>query len=200
MYYLMLNALHGPLDAVGKGGCCSGSPPSRCGAPHLGPSCSSSDSSSGGSSSSSGSSSGGSSTGGSSTGGSSSSSSSSSHWWSSSSSSTSDGSDGSDGDEADADGYSYNDDNSSAQEQYLTNEYNNGDSGNATQVNGSKGLNVWPFLAAALVVGVVAAALMAKKVSYRYVRYMFHQLYDVYILLTIFLMYSFTMIEAPTTK
>ena len=56
--------------------------------------------------------------------------------------------------------------NTNTEEQYLEyNEYNEG-SGYANQINGKKNLNVWPFLIAALVVGTVAAALMAKKVSY----------------------------------
>lgn len=53
--------------------------------------------------------------------------------------------------------------NTSTEEQYLEyNEYNEG-SGYANQINGKKNLNVWPFLIAALVVGIVAAALMTKK-------------------------------------
>jgi len=51
----------------------------------------------------------------------------------------------------------------STQEQYLANEYTNGGSGSASQVEGAKGLHVWAFLVAALVVGIVAAALMANK-------------------------------------
>ncbi len=128
MYYLMLNALNLPLDAVGQGGCCKTNPPPRCNvAPHIGPhkdshtgSCSSF--SSGGSASSNGS-------GGSRSG----------------------------GDSGIKEQY----------EQYI----GNGRGGNVQQVNGSKGLNVWGFLIAALIAGVVSAALMAfKKVSmvYRY--------------------------------
>jgi hypothetical protein len=59
--------------------------------------------------------------------------------------------------------------NTSTEEQYLEyNEYNEG-SGYANQINGEKNLNIWPFLIAALVVGIVAAALMTKKVSVCYV-------------------------------
>ena len=55
--------------------------------------------------------------------------------------------------------------NTNTEEQYLEyNEYNDG-SGYTNQINSGKNLNVWPFLIAALVVGIVAAALMAKKVS-----------------------------------
>jgi len=156
MFYLMLNALLAPIDASGGGNCCSSAPPARCSAPHLGPPTSSSCGS-----------------------GSSSSSSSSQNGQTSGTSGQSDGtSQGYDGysysDGEDASGYSYSDgeeaagdsdEDDSTQEQYLANEYTNGGSGNAAQVDGSKGLNVWPFLAAALVVGIVAAALMAKKVS-----------------------------------
>ena len=160
MFYLMLNALLAPIDASGGGNCCSSAPPARCSAPHLGPPVSTCGSGSG-------------------SGSGSSSSSSSKNGQTSQSSGQSDGtSQGYDGysytDGEDASGYSYSDgeeaagdsdgDNSN-QEQYLANEYTNGGSGNAAQVDGSKGLNVWPFLAAALVVGIVAAALMAKKVS-----------------------------------
>ena len=52
------------------------------------------------------------------------------------------------------------------QEQYFANEYNSGGAGSAQNASGSSAANVWPFLAAALVVGVVAAALVTlKKVS-----------------------------------
>jgi len=63
-----------------------------------------------------------------------------------------------------------NDDGSGSEEdQYLEyNEYNEG-SGYANQINGEKNLNIWPFLIAAFVVGIVAAALMTKKVSVCYV-------------------------------
>jgi hypothetical protein len=152
MFYLMLNALLAPIDAAGGGNCCSSAPPARCSAPHLGPPASSSCGS-----------------------GSSSSQNDQTSKTSGQSDGTSQGYDGysySDGE--DASGYSYSDgeeaagdsdEDNSTQEQYLANEYTNGGSGNAAQVDGSKGLNVWPFLAAALVVGIVAAALMAKKVS-----------------------------------
>jgi hypothetical protein len=45
--------------------------------------------------------------------------------------------------------------------QYLSS--NSNGSGNASQIKGAKSMPVWPFLVAALAVGVVAAALMAKK-------------------------------------
>eukprot|EP00986_Skeletonema_menzelii_P000802 scaffold237_cov146-Skeletonema_menzelii.AAC.5 len=137
MYYLMLNALHGPLDAAGHGGCCDEHVHPRCLAPHIGPhkndktgSCSSSSSASGRCM----------------------------IWnkcfWSGitgSSSATSNGSaSGSGGDNGGGSG---------TQEQYLA----NGRGGNVQGINGSKGLNVWGFLVAALVAGVVSAALMAFK-------------------------------------
>ena len=59
---------------------------------------------------------------------------------------------------------SYDNGNNNTQDQYLT-EYSNGGSGSANNVGNSNNLTVWAFLAAALVVGIVAAALMAKKVS-----------------------------------
>jgi len=46
--------------------------------------------------------------------------------------------------------------------QYLSNNSGNGNA-NAAQINSGKSMPVWPFLVAALTVGVVAAALMAKK-------------------------------------
>ena len=167
MYYLMLNALHGPLDH----GCCHDHP--RCHAPHFGPGPDSESCSSG-----SGSSGGGSSCsddcvsddcipcGRNATTTEESSSTSWLSWFSGSSTSTS-SSTASDGyGTDDASGKSdYNGDDGT-QEQYLANEYNNGGSGNAQNVGGSNGSNVWPFLAAALAVGIVAAALVTlKKVS-----------------------------------
>ena len=78
-------------------------------------------------------------------------------WYSDSSTSSSAASGGADGADNGEDGI---------QEQYLTNEYNGGGAGNAQNAGGSSAANVWPFLAAALVVGVVAAALVtSKKVS-----------------------------------
>ena len=78
-------------------------------------------------------------------------------WYSDSSTSSSAASGGADGADNGEDGI---------QEQYLTNEYNGGGAGNAQNAGGSSAANVWPFLAAALVVGVVAAALVTlKKVS-----------------------------------
>jgi len=154
MFYLMLNALLAPIDAAGGGNCCSSAPPARCSAPHLGPPASSSCGSGSGSSSNQ-------------TGGKSGNS------QSGNGEGTSQGyNEYSYSDGEDASDYSYSDgeevagdsdEDNSTQESYLANEYTNGGSGNAAQVDGSKGLNVWPFLAAALVVGIVAAALMAKK-------------------------------------
>ena len=139
MYYLMLNALHGPLDH----GCCTSHPEPRCKAPHF--KCSSSSGGSGG---------------------------------------------GNDDENDDPDSRMYYNESESsissnylssvsgsgtsssgasggAQEQYLANEYNNGGNGNAQNVGSSAGSHVWPFLAAALAVGVVAAALVTlKKVSF----------------------------------
>ena len=47
-----------------------------------------------------------------------------------------------------------------AQNSYVSNSYQ---SANASQIAGGKSLPVWPFLAAALIVGVIAAVLMANK-------------------------------------
>ena len=59
------------------------------------------------------------------------------------------------------------------QEQYFANEYNSGGAGNAQNAGGSSAANVWPFLVAALVVGVVAAALVTlKKVSFALFRHL----------------------------
>ncbi len=78
-------------------------------------------------------------------------------WFSGSSTSSSAASGGAEGADNGEDGI---------QEQYFTNEYNGGGAGNAQNAAGSSAANVWPFLAAALVVGVVAAALVTlKKVS-----------------------------------
>ena len=63
--------------------------------------------------------------------------------------------DGNSGDDA----YGGSDD--EARNSYLSN--NNGNGGNAVQINSGKSMPVWPFLAAALVVGVVAAALIANR-------------------------------------
>jgi hypothetical protein len=56
-------------------------------------------------------------------------------------------------------GYGGNDD--ANKNMYLSN--NGNGNGSASQVNGAKRVPVWPFLVAALAVGVVAAALMANK-------------------------------------
>ena len=59
------------------------------------------------------------------------------------------------------------------QEQYFANEYNGGGAGSAQNAGGSSAANVWPFLVAALVVGVVAAALVTlKKVSFALFRHL----------------------------
>ena len=70
------------------------------------------------------------------------------------------------GNDNDSNEENYDDnENTTNEDQYLEyNEYNEG-SGYANQINSGKSFNVWPFLIAALVVGIVAAALMAKKVS-----------------------------------
>jgi len=47
--------------------------------------------------------------------------------------------------------------------QYLSNNSGNGNGNAQAQINSGKSMPVWPFLVAALTVGVVAAALMAKK-------------------------------------
>lgn len=78
-------------------------------------------------------------------------------------------------------------------EQYI----GNGRGGNAQQVHGSKGLNVWGFLIAALIAGVVSAALMASKkvsINLRYT-FKFSCAYATECF-TNFLMHSFKTIEA----
>jgi hypothetical protein len=185
VWYLMLNGLNAVGDNMGgPDGCCCNDPPKRCEVlhvclPHTHKHCSS-----GGGGSGSGSSGGGSGCSGSScaTSDGSSASSSSSNYSSngddsdsSYNKSTNDDYSGENDDgNNQANYYNNNDDgasggnnndneNTSTEEQYLEyNEYNEG-SGYANQINGEKNLNIWPFLIAALVVGIVAAALMTKK-------------------------------------
>jgi hypothetical protein len=152
MWYLMLNALHAMEDHRGGPHSCGCNPHlPRCGLPHTHGTCIS-------------------------------------HSGSGSSSGGGDGDDGGDdcsgypscwcnggcaveesssGNDNESNKENYDDNESTTnEEQYLEyNEYNEG-YGYANQINGKKNLNVWPFLIAALVVGTVAAALMAKKVSY----------------------------------
>ena len=137
MYYFMLNALKAPLDAVGHGDCCKTHPPPRCRFPHMGPLSHKDSHTSSNTCNNSGDTGGGARC----------------YIWNRCfwSGITSNGS-GSGGDSGIKEQY----------EQYL----GNGHGGNVQQVNGSKGLNVWGFLIAALIAGVVSAALMAfKKVS-----------------------------------
>jgi hypothetical protein len=152
MWYFMLNALHVIEDHRGGPHSCGCIPElPRCGPPHMHGTCSS-HSGSGGSG---GGSSGGDDSQAASDG---SSAASSSNNGDSNSSYNKSANDDSSGEE------NYDDnENTNTEEQYLEyNEYNEG-SGYANQINGKKNLNVWPFLIAALVVGTVAAALMAKK-------------------------------------
>ena len=64
-------------------------------------------------------------------------------------------------------------DDGSGEDQYLYNEYNGG-SGNANQITGGQSISVWPILIAAIVIGAVAAALVAtKKVSFTFANKVF---------------------------
>ncbi len=149
MWYLMLNAVNAPLDLHGGEHSCVHECPPRCGVPNIGPGCKSHS----GSGSDGGDGGGGGDDDGCGDCG----------------QATSESSSAVDGSNSGND-YNYEDnENTNTEEQYLEyNEYNEG-SGYANQINSGKSFNVWPFLIAALVVGIAAAALIAKKVSGTYV-------------------------------
>ncbi len=193
MWYFMLNVVNGPLDLHGgEHSCGCNDPPLRCGVPHIHSTCSSHSGSGGG-----GSGSGGSGGGGGSQATSDGSSASSSY---SNNSNNDDGSNSSynksanddysgenDDGNNQANYYNNNDDGAnggnnqgnddgsgSEEDQYLEyNEYNGGN-GNANQITGGQSISVWPILIAAIVIGAVAAALVAtKKVSFTFANKVF---------------------------
>ena len=115
---------------------------------------------------------------------------------SSTSSSAASGGDGTD----DASENTDHDGDDATQEQYFANEYNSGGAGNAQNAGGSSAANVWPFLVAALVVGVLAAALVTlKKVSLALCLYfpkLFAFMSSCVLLTNVVVVYSSKIIEA----